>query len=283
MKNPSPFVKWAGGKGRLLDQFAPYFPAEFTRYVEPFAGGGALVFHLYRQGWLEEKPVILVDHLDELINCYRVVQSQVEPLIVELRRHEAHKQDADYYYEVRSWDRQPGFSQMGAVKRAARFLFLNRVCYNGLYRVNRRGEFNVPFGRHGNPTVCNDENLLAVSQALQTATLLAGDFDRCLDFAQPGDFVYLDPPYHPLSATAYFTSYTSKDFGSGDQRRLASTFRELDGRGCQLMLSNSHTDLILELYEEFEKIVVHAPRAINSRAAGRAAIPELLILNKYER
>jgi DNA adenine methylase len=283
MKTPSPFTKWAGGKGRLLDQFAPYFPARFTRYVEPFVGGGAVFFHFHNQGWLEGKRVTLIDHLEELINCYRVIQAHAEQLIVELRGHETHKQDATYFYEIRSWDRRPGFSGRQDVERAARFLFLNRVCYNGLYRVNRRGEFNVPFGRHGNPTVCNASNLLAVSQALQTATLLTGDFSRCLELAQPGDFFYLDPPYHPLSDTSYFTSYTSNSFGADDQRRLASLFRELDRKGCQLMLSNSHTDLIQDLYSGYEQIVVHATRAISSKGDGRTAIPELLVLNGYAR
>ncbi len=283
MKRPSPFVKWAGGKGQLLSQFQPHFPAHFERYIEPFVGGGAVFFHLYNQGRLPEKEVILIDHVEELINGYRVVQSQVEALIEELERHEPHKLDADYYYRVRAWDRHPEYGQHSDVERAARFLFLNRTCYNGLYRVNRKGQFNVPFGRHNNPRVCNAGNLRAASLALQGATLELGDFRRCLEWAGPGDLIYLDPPYHPLSDTSSFTSYTPVAFGVEDQRRLADLFRELDGRGCQVMLSNSCTPLIRELYKGYTQIEVRAIRAISSKGDGRGAIPELLVLNRHGR
>ncbi len=275
----SPFVKWAGGKSQLLPQFEPYFPADFGRYVEPFVGGGAVFFHLYNQGRLVGRPVVLIDRLEELINGYRVIQAGVEDLIEELQRHEAHKMDAAHFYRLRNWDRAPGYSQRSDVERAARFLFLNRTCYNGLYRVNRRGQFNVPFGRYRNPTICDAYNLRAVSRALQGVTLLADDFERCLEFAGPGDFLYLDPPYHPLSDTASFTSYTSDDFGVEDQRRLAGLFRELDRRGCQVMLSNSYTDLIRELYDGYEQVQVQAIRAISSKSSDRGAIPELLVMN----
>ncbi len=283
MKRPSPFVKWAGGKGQLLSQFQPHFPARFERYIEPFVGGGAVFFHLYSRRRLAGKEVVLIDHVEDLINCYRVVQSQVEALIEELEHHEPHKLDADYYYAIRAWDRHPDYLQRSDVERAARFLFLNRTCYNGLYRVNRKGQFNVPFGRHNNPTVCNAGNLRAASRALQGVTLALGDFSRCLEWAAPGDLIYLDPPYHPLSDTANFTSYTSAAFDVEDQRRLADLFRKLDGRGCQVMLSNSSTPLIRELYRGYEQVEVRAIRAISSRGDGREAIPELLVLNRHER
>ena len=278
---PSPFVKWAGGKSQLLSQFEPFFPTSFGRYVEPFVGGGAVFFHLFRQGRLAGREVVLVDSLEELINCYRVIQNRVDELIAELQRHEPHKHDEEYFYRVRAWDRTPGYAQRDEIERAARFLFLNRTCYNGLYRVNRRGEFNVPFGRYDNPTICADGNLRAVSRALQGVTLLAGDFARCLETAAPGDFVYLDPPYHPLSGTANFTSYTSDDFGAEDQRRLADLFRELDRLGCQVMLSNSSTDFIREIYGGYEQLEVQATRAISRKGDARGAIPELLVMN-YE-
>jgi DNA adenine methylase len=284
--NPSPFVKWAGGKSQLLSQFDPHFPAQFGRYIEPFAGGGAVFFHLYGQDRLGGKPAVLIDGVEELINCYRVIQNQVEALIAELRRHEPHKLEADYYYEVRNWDRAPDYLRRGDVERAARFLFLNRTCYNGLYRVNRRGWFNVPFGRYRNPTISASQvcdNLRAAGRALQGVVLMVDDFEHCLQFAQAGDLVYLDPPYHPLSATASFTSYTSADFGLEDQRRLAGVFRELDRRGCQVMLSNSYTDLIRELYNGYEQVQVQAVRAINSKGSGRGSIPELLVMNRYEK
>ncbi len=280
---PSPFVKWAGGKGQLLAQFAPYFPARFRQYIEPFVGGGAVFFYLYNQGWLAGRSVVLIDRLEELINCYTVIQNQVADLIAELQRHEPHKREQSYFYEIRNWDRDPGYHRRSDVERAARFLFLNHTCYNGLYRVNRRGWFNVPFGRYRNPTLGDADNLRAVSRALQGVRLLTGDFERCLEFAAAGDFVYLDPPYHPLSDTASFTGYTAADFGTADQRRLADLFRELDRRGCQVMLSNSCTGLIQELYAGYEQVRVQATRAIAARGDRRGAIPELLVMNRYQR
>jgi DNA adenine methylase len=277
---PSPVVKWAGGKGQLLSQFETYMPAAFRRYIEPFVGGGAVFFSLHNQGRLADKQVVLIDRLEELINCYRVIQSQVGELIVALQEHERHRQDPEYFYAVRDWDRQPGYSQRNNVERAARFVFLNRTCYNGLYRVNRRGQFNVPFGRYRNPTICDVENLQAVNRALQNVTLWVGDFSRCLEVAGRQDLVYLDPPYYPLSDTASFTSYTQGDFGVDDQRRLASLFRELDRRGCQVMLSNSYTDLVRQLYSGYEQIQVRALRSINSKGRKRGPVPELLVRNQ---
>ncbi|MDD3825234.1 MAG: DNA adenine methylase [Anaerolineae bacterium] len=277
---PTPFLKWAGGKGQLLAQFEPYWPAEFGRYFEPFLGGGAVFFHLYNTGRLAGKEVVLVDRLEELINCFRVVRDQVEALIAELRRHEPHKLDREYYGRVRAWDREPDYALRGEVERAARLLYLNRTCYNGLYRVNRRGQFNVPFGRYRNPTVCDAPNLRAAARALEGVRLVAGDFEAVLEEAGPGDLVYLDPPYQPLSATANFTAYTAGDFAFDDQRRLARLFRELDARGCQVMLSNSDTESIRALYVGYTQVVLHAARPINSRARGRGPVPELLVLSR---
>jgi DNA adenine methylase len=278
-KGPYPFVKWAGGKAQLLSQLAPFFPSSFRRYIEPFVGGGAVFFHLFRQGQLAEQKSLLIDSLDELINCYRTIQNHVEDLIAGLQQHEPHKHDKEYFYAVRARDRSPDYARRDGIERAARFLYLNRTCYNGLYRVNRRGEFNVPFGRHRNPTICAADNLRAVSRALQGVVLLVGDFTRCLETAAVGDFVYLDPPYDPLSSTASFTSYTSDDFGAADQRRLADLFRELDRRGCHVMLSNSSTPFIRELYGGYEQVEVQATRAISSKGQARGPIPELLVMN----
>jgi DNA adenine methylase len=280
---PAPFVKWAGGKSQLLRQFEPFFPVQFDRYIEPFAGGGAVFFHLYVQQQLEGKEVVLIDRLEELINCYRVIQSQVEDLITALQVHEPHKLDAGYFYRVRGWDRDPGYAQRGDVERAARFIFLNHTCYNGLYRVNRRGQFNVPFGRYRNPAICDAGNLLAVSQALQGAILMVADFECTLDFGKSGDLVYLDPPYHPISETARFTHYTAADFVAKDQQRLADLFARLDRLGCQLMLSNSDTPMVEKLYEGYDQVRLQANRAINSNGRGRGAIAELLVMNRYQR
>lgn len=282
MTQPWPIVKWAGGKSQLLAQFEPFFPSSFERYLEPFVGGGAVFFHLYGRGRLDGKESILIDRLEELVNVYRVTRDQVQDLVAVLRLHEPYRNDADYYYEVRGWDRRSDYSQRTDVERAARFVFLNRTCYNGLYRVNRKGQFNVPFGRYRNPTICDANNLQVVSHSLQGVVLEVGDFCRCLEWAGPGDFVYLDPPYHPLSKTASFTSYTQASFGMKDQQRLAAVFEELNQRGCQIMLSNSYTRSIQQLYEGHEQVQVQATRAINSKPDQRGAVPELLVMNDYD-
>jgi DNA adenine methylase len=276
---PRPFVKWAGGKGQLLAQFEPFWPAGFGGYVEPFVGGGAVFFHLYCQGRLNDGPVVLNDASDELMLCYRVIRDDLAGLLTALRRHQPRRLDADYYYAVRAWDRKPDFAQRPAVERAARTLFLNRTCYNGLYRVNQQGYFNVPFGRYKNPQIVDEGNLRAVSEALQNVVLHSTDFAQCLKWACPGALVYLDPPYDPLSATSSFTSYTADDFGDDDQRRLAGLFRQLDAVGCRLMLSNSDTPRIRELYAGYRIEELQARRAINAQADGRSPITELLILN----
>lgn len=206
----TPFVKWAGGKSQLLEQFGPFFPTQFNRYVELFVGGGAVFFHLYNQDRIAD-GIILNDLNKELMTCYEVIRDQVDKLIEELRCHEAHRTDKSYFYEIREWDRKPGFKDRSPVERAARTIFLNRTCYNGLYRVNSRGQFNVPFGSYKNPMICDEGNLRAVSQALQGVELGSEDFERCDEWAGPGDFVYLDPPYHPLSETASLISYGEDD------------------------------------------------------------------------
>jgi len=274
----TPFVKWAGGKSQLLEQFELLFPSHFNRYIEPFVGGGAVFFYLHNQGQIGD-GVVLNDLNGELMTCYEVIRDQIDELVEELRCHEPYKTDKDYFYEVRGWDRKPGFNERSPVERAARTIFLNRTCYNGLYRVNSRGQFNVPFGRYKNPTICDEDNLRAVSQALQGVKLRSEDFERCVEWAGRGDFLYLDPPYHPLSETASFTSYTRGDFDEDDQRRLGEVFRQLDQKGCIVMLSNSYTPFIQKLYVDYRQEVVNATRAISCKGNGRGSIPELVILN----
>ncbi len=271
-----PFLKWAGGKGRLLAQLEPFFPRRFRRYVEPFVGGGAVFFHLWNAGRLPA-AVILSDHNEELINAYRVVRDQVEALVDRLAEHRRRHSRA-HYYAIRALDRRPD-PGLDAVARAARTIYLNRTCYNGLYRVNRRGQFNVPMGRYANPAILNAPVLRAASRALQAVSLDTLTLEDLVAPARPGDFYYFDPPYDPVSPTANFTSYTAGDFGEADQRRLAAVYRALTGRGCLCMLSNSHTPLIRELYAGFRLEVVRATRAINSNAARRGAIDELVVLN----
>ncbi len=270
-KEPSPFLKWAGGKSQLFAQMREWFPSEFDVYVEPFLGGGAVFFRL-----LPDRA-ILSDLNAELMNVYRTVQSDVHPLMKVLDEHELRKTDKDYYYKVREWIPET----LDPVARAARTIFLNKTCYNGLYRVNSKGQFNVPFGRYKNPQLYDEDNLLACSQALQGKLLLAADYQHAMAYARQGDFVYLDPPYQPVSETANFTSYTKDAFTETDQKELASAFSELDRRGCKVILSNSATDYVRELYDGYEIISLKATRAISSKAETRGEIEELLIMN-YE-
>jgi DNA adenine methylase len=263
---PKPPVKWAGGKGQLLWQLAPLFPSEYHVYHEPFIGGGAVFFHL-----LPERAC-LIDKNNELINCYLVIRDNLDALIDDLKQH---VNEAEYYYRARAADPE----QMDAVSRASRFLFLNKTAFNGLWRVNRQGRHNVPFGRYKNPKILDEPNLRLVHAALKKAEIVSGDFAKVLEHAERDDFVYCDPPYDPLSETAHFTSYTSDAFDTGDQERLSEVFKLLDERGCRVMLSNSDTGLITRLYSAFDIQVVQARRAINCQADKRGPITELVIRN----
>lgn len=273
-----PFMKWAGGKGQLLHELSQRLPGSFRRYHEPFVGGGALFFHLYNAGRLRHGAV-LSDFNHELVLCYQVVRDDVEALIEALSEHARHRLDSQYFLWVRGWDRQPDFNQRSPVQRAARTIFLNRTCYNGLYRLNNKGQFNAPFGYYKNPLICDPDNLRAVSKALQGVELYAGDFGEVARRAQPGDFVYFDPPYVPVSATASFTHYTGQSFGPDDQRRLARLFDHLMESGVYVMLSNSYTPLTQELYAAHAVSTweVLASRKINCDGAKRGNVKELIV------
>jgi DNA adenine methylase len=272
-----PFLKWAGGKGQLLDQYEPYLPQTPMRgYYEPFVGSGAVFFHLRRRGLFE--TYCLSDLNTELLTCYRAVRDHVENLITRLHEHKAHH-SRDYYYAIRSRDRDPSWADASPVVRAARLIYLNKTCYNGLWRVNSRGYFNVPMGRYVNPDIANADRLRAASRALQGAELAVSGFETVTKKACSEDFVYFDPPYHPLSKTASFTSYAREDFGEAEQRELARVFATLDRRGCRVMLSNSDTPFVRELYHGFRIETVTARRAINSAKDKRGAITEVLVLN----
>ncbi len=270
-----PFIKWAGGKTQLLPELLRRLPAAFGRYHEPFIGSAALFFQLQAQGRL--RGAVLSDTNPELIELYTVVRDAPEELIAALQEHAAHCLDREYYYAVRSWDRQPSWRQRAAVERAARMMFLNKTCFNGLHRVNRRGQFNVPFGRYAKPTVCDGANLRAASAALQDAELLVDDFAGVVGRAAAGDLVYFDPPYVPSSTTASFTAYTRHAFGAEQHERLAQVFRRLTERGCTVVLSNSATPLVQELYAGFPMTRVVARRAINREATKRGTVHELIV------
>lgn len=275
MTKAKPFLKWPGGKTQLLADLDRRRPTEFKRYHEIFLGGGAFYFHLYNTGQIKQGAV-LCDINPELINTYRVVRDQVEQLIEALQAHHANRLDPDYYYAVRGWDREPGYSERPAVERAARTIYLNRTCFNGLYRLNRRGQFNAPIGSYKNPQVLDPPTLRAASLALRDVELRCEGFEQSIPRAERGDFVYLDPPYVPASETASFTSYAGQTFGPAEQEQLAQLFNGLHERGVHGLLSNSEAAHGLNLYQGSIEIV-QARRNINSAADKRGNVGEILV------
>ena len=268
---PHPFLKWAGGKRQLIPQMTEYFPKNYNQYIEPFIGGGAIFFHLL------PKKAIISDNNPDLINCYNVIKDDVENLIKSLKKH---KYEKNYYYEIRALDRdRKKYTDLSNIEKASRSIYLNKSGYNGLYRVNSKGFFNVPFGRHKNPKICDEINLRNVSLALENVKIHLSSFEVCLDYAERGDFIYLDPPYHPLSETALFTSYTKKGFDKILQKKLFEVFKELNNRECYVMLSNSYSEFILDMYKDFKIVTLKAKRNINSDSQKRGLINEVLILN----
>lgn len=264
-----PFVKWAGGKTQIMERLLSNKPSFFNRYVEGFVGGGALLFKL------NHPHPLINDSNEELINCFKVIRDYPGEIINSLGKH---KNEKEYFYGIRSKDP----SELSNVERASRFIYLNRTCYNGLWRVNKNNQFNTPFGKYKNPKILNEGLLWSVSRFLKKVGIHCMDFERFLTrYAQKGDFVYLDPPYHPISKYSDFRRYTHSFFGEEDQRRLAKTFKKLDGKGCKLLLSNSHSRLIKELYSEFTILTIRARRNINKNPEGRTPIKEVLVKN-YE-
>ncbi len=266
-----PFLKWAGGKRQLLPVLVGHVLrlGTFRAYHEPFVGGGALFFELRNLGLVAD-GARLSDVNGRLIEAYQGVADQVEPVIALLREH-ASRHSRDHYYAVR------GANPASLAERAARLIYLNRTCFNGLYRENRQGGFNVPMGRYTNPTICDEPGLRTASDALRVARLSAGSFVGVLDQARAGDLVYFDPPYVPLSRTASFTAYAREGFSMADQERLAEVFGVLADRGVHVMLSNSRTDAVLSMYARFRIDVVQAARSVNSRADRRGCVDEVVV------
>jgi DNA adenine methylase len=271
----APVLKWVGGKRQLLDVITPLLPQKVSTYCEPFVGGGALFYDL------QPKTAFINDINAELIRVYEVIKKDVESLIGALQEF---KNEADYYYAVRDWDRdKEKYSALSDVKKAARILYLNKTCYNGLFRVNSAGEFNSPFGNYRNPNIVNAPTLRAVSSYLNAATvhLTALDYEEVLKSLPKGAFVYLDPPYDPVSDTSSFTGYAKGGFSRDEQIRLRECCDELNRRGLKFMLSNSATDFIKEQYAAYHVTIVQAKRAVNSDAAKRGEIDEVVVRN-YE-
>lgn len=267
---PAPFVKWAGGKGRVLPQLLPLLPerAASMRHVEPFAGGAALFF--------ARRPAraLLGDINGALMDVYMMVRDHVEDVIAALRRLAA-RHDERHYYRER--DRYNAALGERTAAQAARFIYLNKTCFNGLHRVNREGAFNVPFGRYVKPRILDVEGLRASSSQLRSAELSCASFETIVDRVAGGDFVYLDPPYQPRSSTASFTAYASAGFGDDDQRALRDVFDALARRGVACMLSNSDTPLVRELYRGFDVRTISAPRSVNSDPRKRGVVRELVV------
>ncbi|MDP3445542.1 MAG: DNA adenine methylase [Ignavibacteria bacterium] len=275
-KNPliKPYLKWAGGKRQLLNDIRPFIPTRFTTYYEPFVGAGAVLFDL------QPKRAVINDFNEQLITTYRIIKNNVEELIVLLRDYKEKNSD-EFFYAIRELDRdREAFGKLSDIEIAARFIFMNKTCYNGLYRVNSSGLFNVPYGKYKNPMICDEPVLRAVSHYLSSndIELHSGDFAAVLNTADRNSFVYFDPPYHSDDDTN-FTGYQAGGFNAVEQTRLRDVFDELSRRGVKCLLSNADTPFIRELYANYTIETVMAKRAINSDADGRGDVKEVLIRN----
>lgn len=269
-----PFLKWAGGKRQLIPEIIKYVPAEYDTYFEPFIGAGALFFSL------KPKKAHINDSNGQLINTYISVRDNIDVLIPLLKEHKQANCE-EYFYKIRALDREPDtFARLTGAEKAARLIYLNKTCFNGLYRVNSQGHFNAPYGRYSNPTICDEAVLKAVSEYLRgnDITITSGDFSEALDKAGKKSFVYIDSPYHSQKYTG-FTDYQVGGFNEQEQVRLRQTFSELTGRGVKCLLSNSATPFILDLYKGFDIHILKAGRAINSNVSGRGKVNEVLVKN----
>lgn len=291
-----PFVKWAGGKSSLISQFNEYYPIELSKiekYVEPFIGGGAILIDLLQR--YDIKKAYALDINIDLINSYKVIKYDVDKLICNLMKVESEylslsdELRIDFYYNIRKKYNSYRLKEKEiSVNRASEFIFLNRTCFNGLYRVNKDGDFNVPVGRYKNPTICDEKNLLGLSKLIQNVEFEYGDYSKSEKYIDNSTFVYFDPPYRPLNITSGFTSYTKEDFNDNNQKELAMFYKKMNNVGAKLMLSNSNPknanindDFFENIYSDFSINEVYCKRMINANSKGRGEISELLITN-YE-
>ena len=274
--SPKPFVKWAGGKRQLIPVLNNNLPKDFGTFFEPFLGGGAMLFHMIAKS--PQQKCVVSDLNSDLILTYVTIRDKVDELISSLTKHSKNyfKNSKSYYYSMR--ENEP----KGQIEKTSRLLFLNRTCFNGLYRVNSKGKFNVPLGKYTNPNIINEENLRTVSHVLKSSKIAikCRDFDSIIEETKKGDFVYFDPPYQPVSSTANFTSYTNRNFTTDDLHRLADLCQKLNSKGCKVLLSNSDSKDVVEMFSKDWKIEkVEANRAINSNSKKRTGHYELLIKN----
>lgn len=291
-----PFVKWAGGKGSLIPQINNFYPYELKngiieRYIEPFVGGGAVLIDILQKYDVQEAYAFDINI--DLINSYNVIKNNVEDLITNLKQMETEylqleqEERKNYFYNKR--DEYNNYRLEGIeqnIQRAAQFIYLNRTCFNGLYRVNKAGKFNVPMGNYKNPTICDEENLRNLSELIQNVQFQYGDYRRSMEYVTENTFVYFDPPYRPLNVTSGFTSYTKEDFNDDNQRELAEFYRELNEQNAKLMLSNSNPkntnkeDTFFDnIYQGFNIDEIYASRMINANSKGRGKISEILVTN----
>lgn len=272
-----PFTKWTGGKRQLLPELLSLMPKNYDQYFEPFIGGGALFFDTM------PKKATINDFNKDLVLAYRQIRDDVELLISYLEKHKMNN-SKDYYLKIRSLDREEGFHRLSDVEKAARLIYMLRVDFNGLYRVNSKNQFNVPYGKYQNPKIVDIDLLTKINKYLNDADIkiLQGDFELAVSEAKEGDFVYFDPPYAPVSPTSSFTSYTHEGFDIWDQKRLKDVFLKLTNRNVKVMMSNSDVELIHELYGQIDNVdikIVGANRMINSRSSGRGKVNEVIIRN----
>ncbi|KAA8667301.1 DNA adenine methylase [Clostridium sp. MT-14] len=267
-----PFVKWVGGKRQLIKEISKYIPKGNYKYYEPFVGGGAIFFDL------QPKNAVINDYNSELINTYNVIKNNVEELIEYLK---TYPNDEEFYYNMRESDRKKEYENWSEIKKASRFIYLNKTCYNGLYRVNQAGYFNTPFGRYKNPNIVNDVVLKAVSKFLNENNIVikSGDYKEVLKGIKKNSFVYLDPPYDPVSHSSNFTGYTMGGFGKDQQIELKEVCDELNKKKIKFLLSNSNTEFIRNLYNNYNIEIVNANRSINSIASKRGEVEEVLVRN----
>lgn len=271
----APVLKWVGGKRQLMGEIEKVLPKTYTTYYEPFIGGGAVLFEL------QPKKAVINDVNSELINLYNVIKDDVELLIEDLRKHE---NTSEYFYTIREMDRDRElYEKLSNIEKASRIVYLNKTCFNGLFRVNKSGEFNSPFGKYKNPNIVDEVTLRAVSKYFNKADIkiLNSDFEQSLKGIRKGSFVYLDPPYDPVSSSANFTGYDKGGFNRDEQIRLKKLCDKLDKKGVKFLLSNSATDFIKDLYKDYNIKVVKAKRAINSNGSARGEVDEVLVRN-YE-
>lgn len=270
-----PFVKWAGGKNALVDSILPFIPSNFYHYFEPFIGGGALFFALNNQGFLKNKQVYLNDKNKELINTYQAIQNNPKELLQELAiLRDNHSKEN--FYKIRNLDRQKDFINLNCSFRAARFIYLNKTCFNGLCRYNAKGEFNTPMGNYKNPKIYDENLIFKANFALKDIQIMNVDFEQAVQNAKKDDFVYFDPPYYPLTQTSSFVNYTDS-FLEKEHLRLYNVFKTLNAKGAKVLQSNSNTAFIRQLYKDFECIELKAKRVINCKGNKRGEITELLI------